>query len=177
MSQKSNLICLTIIGTFLPSLVMSVQYHTYPDDSTVLVALGFAGLESPYGFLNSVEILDFANETVCSTSDALYKTEGSVGVLLKETKNVAMFCGGFDGDNFEYRNECQSLHNNETWTQSPSLVKSFRRDAALVQFAHGILVTGGFPSDSSIEFFDGQAWNLLKTKLPNGLYGHCAVSL
>ena len=104
-----------------------------------------------------------------------FKREGAVGTLIDNSK--AMFCGGVGADvGGEGSSECYFLHQNGSWSLASPMIMP-RIYPALSKLDQGFLVVGGSPNDDSIEFFNGQEWELLDAKLPVGLYALCMARL
>ena len=64
------------------------------------------------------------------------------------------------------------------WSTGPSMIKE-RSYAGMSKVRNGILVSGGMGNtiEETMEYFDGQAWRLLKSDLEDGLFGHCQLAL
>ena len=118
-------------------------------------------------------MVKFATLQFIFQPDPLIRRVGAAGTLISNSK--AMFCGGYDDSNL-VKNECHILHQNGSWSLTSAMVKR-RSYLALSKLEQGFLVTGGSPNADSIEFFDGQKWELSDIRIPVGLYGHCMASL
>ena len=131
-------------------------------DAIVLVALG--GVNNGQ-VLDTVEILDFEKESVCLKATALSGREGAIGGMID---NSAIFCGGYD-------DQCQMFNGDNAWSWTNSMARP-RLNAALSQFDQGLLVVGGVPNKDSMEFYDGQKWEMLDEEPFLELQYHCIVS-
>lgn len=90
------------------------------------------------------------------------------------SKELAMICGGVG-----LNASCMVLKQDVTWSMSAPL-NSMRMYPGIGRiYSNTLLVTGGLGATihDTMEYYDGQKWTLLKSRMPEHLYQHCQVTL
>ena len=108
---------------------------------------------------------------MCYLKNAPKTSNGAIGGTIDSSN--AIFCGGIELDR-----GCMILNSQNEWSYGPNL--NFKRYyAGSSQIQNGLLVTGGIGDtiEASMEFYDGKSWRMLRHELPEGLYGHCQISI